>query len=101
MTERRALLQKSKVTALRKPKIWSGILASHVLARLSPSRLEQFMKWMSGGAKVAELAQAKAVRDEVISTSCLCAGEGCLQRTIATALICRLEGVWPKWVCRN
>jgi hypothetical protein len=27
----------------------------------------------------------------------LCAGEGCLQRSLATALLCRLRGSWPTW----
>ncbi|MFF6781758.1 lasso peptide biosynthesis B2 protein [Streptomyces sp. NPDC012510] len=26
-----------------------------------------------------------------------CAGQGCLPRSIATALLCRARGVWPTW----
>ncbi|MEU6180649.1 lasso peptide biosynthesis B2 protein [Streptomyces coeruleorubidus] len=26
-----------------------------------------------------------------------CAGQHCLQRSIATALLCRFRGVWPTW----
>jgi hypothetical protein len=32
-----------------------------------------------------------------VAVSVLCAGEGCLQRSLATALLCRLRGTWPTW----
>jgi hypothetical protein len=33
----------------------------------------------------------------VVAVSVLCAGEGCLQRSLATALLCRMRGSWPTW----
>ncbi|WP_372502979.1 lasso peptide biosynthesis B2 protein [Streptomyces rhizoryzae] len=31
------------------------------------------------------------------AVSTVCAGRYCLQRSLATALLCRLRGVWPTW----
>jgi hypothetical protein len=33
----------------------------------------------------------------VVSVSTLCAGQGCLPRSIAAALLCRARGSWPGW----
>jgi hypothetical protein len=49
------------------------------------------------GAAPATYEQARAAREAVVATSVVCAGEGCLQRALATALLCRLRGVWPTW----
>ncbi|MFD0475475.1 lasso peptide biosynthesis B2 protein [Nonomuraea thailandensis] len=49
------------------------------------------------GAAPATAAQAKAARDAVIAVSLSCAGQGCLPRSIAAALLCRLRGTWPTW----
>ncbi|TVL90274.1 lasso peptide biosynthesis B2 protein [Streptomyces sp. SAJ15] len=36
-------------------------------------------------------------RHAVVAVSVTCAGQGCLQRSVATALLCRLAGTWPDW----
>jgi hypothetical protein len=33
----------------------------------------------------------------VVAVSLRCAGNGCLQRSIAAALYCRAHGSWPTW----
>lgn len=33
----------------------------------------------------------------MVAVSLLCAGDGCLPRSLATALLCRLRGTWPTW----
>lgn len=49
------------------------------------------------GARPSTREQAEAVRAEVCGVSERCAGEGCLQRSIATVLLCRLDGHAPNW----
>ncbi|WP_221471037.1 lasso peptide biosynthesis B2 protein [Amycolatopsis umgeniensis] len=41
--------------------------------------------------------QARAARNDVVATSDQCNGEGCLQRSLATVMLCRLRGRWPTW----
>ncbi|MBD0672607.1 lasso peptide biosynthesis B2 protein, partial [Streptomyces sp. CBMA156] len=42
-------------------------------------------------------AEALAARQAVVALSMRCAGQGCLQRSIAAALLCRTRGSWPTW----
>ncbi|MGH3429544.1 MAG: lasso peptide biosynthesis B2 protein, partial [Mycobacteriales bacterium] len=34
---------------------------------------------------------------DVTAVSTLCAGRYCLQRSLATTLLCRISGTWPTW----
>lgn len=50
------------------------------------------------GAAPASYAQAKNARDAVLAVSLGCAGpQGCLRRSLATVLLCRMAGRWPTW----
>lgn len=70
---------------------------ARVLAGRSPRRIRVVLSRCRAGARPANYAQARAARQAVVAVSTLCAGEGCLQRSIATALLCRFGGVWPTW----
>lgn len=74
-----------------------AIGAARLLARCSPGRLQKAMKIARGRAKPSELAQAERARNAVVAVSVRCAGPWCLQRSIATALLCRAGGTWPDW----
>ncbi|GGS14184.1 hypothetical protein GCM10010252_62030 [Streptomyces aureoverticillatus] len=41
--------------------------------------------------------EALRARQEVTTVSTLCAGRYCLQRSLATALLCRMRGHVPTW----
>jgi hypothetical protein len=66
-----------------------------LLARVRPDRLQRTLQTIARGAKPATFTDASAARANVTSVSLRCAGEYCLQRSIATALLCRARGVWP------
>ena len=54
--------------------------------------------WLRRGASPATFADAKAARDTVVAVSLTCAArEGCVPRSLATVLLCRLRGKWPTW----
>jgi hypothetical protein len=54
--------------------------------------------WLRHGARPATFDQAKAAREAVVAVSLHCAArEGCLARSLATVLLCRLRGRWPTW----
>jgi len=71
--------------------------AARALAHLPPRRIRAALTVCRCGAAPATYPQALAARDAVVAASVLCAGEGCLERAIATALLCRIRGVWPTW----
>ncbi|MEV4352231.1 lasso peptide biosynthesis B2 protein [Actinoplanes sp. NPDC049596] len=67
------------------------------LVLLPPRRLRQILRLASVGARPATEQQAAQARTAVVTVSVRCAGQGCLQRSVATVLLCRLSGRWPDW----
>jgi len=71
---------------------------ARVLAHQSPRRIRAVLRRLRRGAQPASYEQAKAARDAVVAVSLVCAGpEGCLPRSLATVLLCRMRGHWPAW----
>jgi hypothetical protein len=71
--------------------------AARVLILLPPARLCRVLRAVSSGARPAAAAEAASARAAVVSVSARCAGLGCTQRSVATALLCRVRGSWPDW----
>jgi Transglutaminase-like superfamily len=72
--------------------------AARLLATQSPRRIRSALEFVRRGAKPATVEQAKAARDAVVAVSLVCAArEGCVARSLATVLLCRLHGQWPTW----
>jgi Transglutaminase-like superfamily len=72
--------------------------AARLLATRSPRRIRTVLGRLRRGAVPATFEQAKAARDAVVAVSLHCAArEGCLARSLATVLLCRLGGRWPTW----
>ncbi|MFD4627864.1 lasso peptide biosynthesis B2 protein [Streptomyces sp. NPDC058475] len=74
-----------------------AVATARLLILLSPRRIRQVLSLVRRGAAPATTEQALAARGTVVAISVRCAGEGCLQRSVATALLCRLGGAWPDW----
>ncbi|NYI07611.1 lasso peptide biosynthesis B2 protein [Allostreptomyces psammosilenae] len=74
-----------------------AVALARPLAALPPRRLRRALALASRGARPATVEQAAAARLAVVSVSVHCAGQGCLRRSVATALLCRLGGGWPDW----
>ncbi|MGI8334546.1 lasso peptide biosynthesis B2 protein [Actinomadura scrupuli] len=75
-----------------------AVAAAFLLARLPPRRIRAVCALLSRGAAPATYAEAKAARDAVLAVSLTCLGtHGCLPRSLATTLLCRMAGVWPTW----
>jgi hypothetical protein len=74
-----------------------AVLAALALSRFPPRYIRLVLTFLRGRAKAADYAQAHAARQAVVAVSITCAGQGCLPRSIATALLCRIRGFWPSW----
>lgn len=69
-----------------------------LLAPLPPARIRAVLTVLRRGAAPATHAQAHQAREAVLAVSLSCAGpQGCLRRSLATALLCRMSGRWPTW----
>jgi hypothetical protein len=75
----------------------AAVAAAVPLSLLRPVHLGRVLRLLRRGAAPAAAEQALAARTAVVAVSTHCAGQGCLRRSIATALVCRLRGSWPTW----
>lgn len=82
----------------RRLRVRAVVFAARLLATGSPKRIRQVLTRVRRGARPATYAEAAEARHAVVSVSLACAGrEGCLIRSLATALLCRSYGYWPTW----
>ncbi|MEU2853624.1 lasso peptide biosynthesis B2 protein [Streptomyces syringium] len=74
------------------------LMAAFALSLLPPRRIRTVLCLVRRGAEPASAARARSAREAVCAVSLFCAGpRGCLPRSLATALLCRLRGTWPTW----
>lgn len=74
-----------------------AVSVARLLTGMSPRIVRRVLLLLRRGARPATGPQALTARRRVVGVSSRCAGEGCLQRSVATALLCRLAGQWPEW----
>ncbi|MFF3072890.1 lasso peptide biosynthesis B2 protein [Kitasatospora sp. NPDC057904] len=75
----------------------AAVAVARPLAGLQPRYLRPVLTALSTGARPGTAAQASAARAAVVAVSLRCAVHNCLQRSIATAVLCRFGGAWPTW----
>ncbi|MEU6034378.1 lasso peptide biosynthesis B2 protein [Actinomadura sp. NPDC047616] len=97
MTMPVALESSARVPRHRRAAARVAVGLAWLLMRMSPLRIRQVLGVLRRGARPATAARALAARQAVVSVSVQCAGQGCLQRSLATALLCRFGGTWPDW----
>ncbi|MGI5423479.1 lasso peptide biosynthesis B2 protein [Streptomyces sp. CA-179760] len=75
----------------------TAVAAARLIALLPPRRIRTALLLVRRGARPAHYDEALRARQDVTAVSTLCAGRYCLQRSLATALLCRVHGHWPTW----
>ena len=74
------------------------VVLARLLATQPPRRIRTVLGWLRRGARPATFEEAAQARRTVVTVSLTCAGpEGCLPRSLATALLCRARGHWASW----
>lgn len=75
-----------------------AVAGAFLLCLLPPARIPAVLALLRGGARPARYGHAEAARNAVVTVSLTCLGSrGCLPRSLATTLLCRIWGVWPTW----
>lgn len=82
----------------RRPLPLLAVAAGRLLVTLSPQRMERVLRRLARGARPATTAEALRARTEVVAVSRRAAGQYCLERSVATAVLTRARGSWPEWV---
>ncbi|KAB2370746.1 lasso peptide biosynthesis B2 protein [Actinomadura montaniterrae] len=85
------------LTRRRRAGARAAVGAARLIAALPPRRLRRVLAVLRRGARPATGEEALAARQAVVTVSVQCAGQGCLQRSLATVLLCRAGGTWPDW----
>ncbi|EIV90644.1 lasso peptide biosynthesis B2 protein [Frankia sp. QA3] len=76
----------------------AAVGAARLLATQSPARIRRVLARLGAGAQPADYATALAARQAVMAVSLTCRGaRGCVPRSIATTLLCRMTGSVPTW----
>jgi hypothetical protein len=93
-----ALDRPSGVPVMRQVPARLAVALTYLLTPLPPKRIRVVLALLRRGAAPATYAQAKDARDAVLAVSLGCTGtQGCLRRSLATTLLCRMSGRWPTW----
>ncbi|MGA4837531.1 lasso peptide biosynthesis B2 protein [Streptomyces sp. G45] len=75
-----------------------AVALARLLATQPPGRIRVVLARLRRGARPATVGEAEAARSTVVAVSLACAGQrGCLPRSLATVLLCRMRGQWPTW----
>lgn len=75
-----------------------AVLAAHGLTRLPPGSLEKILRVVISRGDRPKLHEVEQFRDAVTSVSTVCAGHGCLPRSVATTIVARMNGFAVSWV---
>jgi hypothetical protein len=81
----------------QRPAALAAVGTARVLAHLPPRRIRAVLTLLRRRAAPATYQQAKDAQDAILAVSILYGGRYCLQRSLATTLLCRIRGVWPTW----
>lgn len=77
---------------------WFVVQLARLLATQPPGRIRLVLGRLRRGARPASVEEVQTAQNAVLAASLACAGrEGCLPRSLATVLLCRLHGQWPTW----
>ncbi|WP_216215014.1 lasso peptide biosynthesis B2 protein [Amycolatopsis aidingensis] len=98
MTTPSALSRPAEIPLRRRIAARAAVALARMLAVLPPHRLRRVLAVLRRGARPASYRQAKSARDAVLAVSLACLGpQGCLPRSLAVTLLCRMRGSWPTW----
>ena len=97
MSQPQAVERRGRLPLRQRPAALVAVGAGRMLAHLPPRRIRAVLTLLRRRATPATYQQAKDAQDSVLAVSVLCGGRYCLQRSLATTLLCRLRGVWPTW----
>ena len=82
------------------PSRWHVVLAisvARVIALLPALHIAQVLGALRRGTRPSHVGEVSDLRSAICRMSVRCAGQGCLQRSIAVFVACRFRGHTPVW----
>ncbi|MBW0009461.1 MAG: lasso peptide biosynthesis B2 protein, partial [Pseudonocardiales bacterium] len=93
MTQPQTVARGRRLPLRRRPAVLVAVGTARMLAHLPPRRIRAVLTALRRGAVPATYRQVEDAMDAVLAVSVLCGGRYCLQRSLATTLLCRIRGV--------
>lgn len=82
----------------RRVVVRAAVGVARLLATQPPARIAACLRVLERRSRPATLGHTAAARRAVELVSLRCAGpQGCLPRSLAIVVLCRLRGQWPTW----
>lgn len=97
MTRPQTVARGGRLPAGQRPAALIAVGAARALAHLPPRRIRAMLTLLRRRAAPASYQQATDAQGAILAVSVLYGGRYCLQRSLATTLLCRMRGVWPTW----
>lgn len=97
MTRPQTVERGGRLPIRQRPAALIAVGGARLLAHLPPRRIRAVLTLLRRHAAPATYQQAKNAQDAILGVSVLCGGRYCLQRSLATTLLCRIRGAWPTW----
>jgi hypothetical protein len=97
MTQPQTVERGGRLPIRQRPAALVAVGTASVLAHLPPRRIRAVLTLLRRRAAPATYLQVEDAHDAVLAVSGLYGGRYCLQRSLATTLLCRIRGVWPTW----
>ncbi|MFC7488653.1 lasso peptide biosynthesis B2 protein [Knoellia pratensis] len=89
--------ERERVSLVARPPALLAVAIARALGRFPPRTIRRVLEGARMGARPATYDEAARARANIVAVSRRCAAQQCVQRSLATALLCRLHGVWPTW----
>lgn len=74
-----------------------AIIVASPIVKMRPAHIQSILRWLAKGSRPATMEQAVRARNSACLVSARCAGLGCLLRSVATYIDCRMQGTTPDW----
>lgn len=85
------------ITVVQRIRSICAVILSGFIVRLPPQRIKTLLTYLGRGSRPATFQQVSRARMAACTVSVRCAGMGCVLRSVAVYLDCRMQGVTPDW----
>lgn len=97
MTSPQTVQPAGRLPVRHRPAALLAVGAARMLAHVPPRRIRAVLTFLRRRAAPATYQQVEDAQSAILAVSVLYGGRFCLQRSLATTLLCRIRGVWPTW----
>ncbi len=89
--------QSTAISVLEQLRSRVAVALASVIIRMRPNLIQRTLKMLGTRSRPATYDQANRARAAACTVSSRCAGMGCVLRSVAAFIDCRMQGFTPDW----